>query len=108
MRAGKLDKMIEVIRSTTGVDDYGTPSNTWQTIYNPIRAQIVQGSAEEFMRSFGTSSETAMVFRIRHLQDLTLGDVVVYDGRSFDVKEIKEIGRKQGLELRCISVGMGV
>ncbi len=104
MRAGKLDKTIIIERATTIVDDYGTPVETWTT-FSTVRAQLIQASTEEFMRSFGASSEVAAVFRIRWLDGLTLADRVTYDGRAYDLKEIKELGRREGLDLRCFAHG---
>lgn len=100
MRAGKLDKFIDVIRATSTVDSYGTPQESWTT-YASMRAQMISANTEEFMRAFGSSSETATVFRIRYRDDLALSDIVVFQGRSFNLKEITELGRREGLDLRC-------
>jgi len=103
MRAGKLDRVITIERATTVIDDAGTPQPSWATIAT-LRAQIVKQSADEFIRSEGGgTSETAIVFRTRYLEGVRLDDRVTYDGASFDVKELKEIGRRRGLELRCIA-----
>lgn len=107
MRAGKLTKTIVIQRVTTTVDEYGTPIEGWATVAT-VRADLIQSSVEEFMRSFGTSAETAVIFRIRYLDGVTTADRVTHDGRSFDVKEIKELGRREGLELRCAAQGAGV
>lgn len=104
MRAGKLDRTITIERVGTTVDDYGTPGEGWTEIAT-VRAQRVQSSTEEFIRSFGASEETAVVFRIRHLDGLAPADRVTEQGQVFNIKEIKELGRRDGLELRCISAG---
>lgn len=104
MRAGLLTKAIGIERVTTSIDDAGTPQETWAT-FAKVRAQLVQVSTEEFMRSFGASSEAATVFRIRFLDGITLADRVKYEGRVYDLKEIKELGRREALELRCLAIG---
>ncbi|WP_353641964.1 phage head closure protein [Mesorhizobium sp. WSM2239] len=104
MRAGKLDRIITIERATTTVDDYGTPAEGW-AILATIRAQLIQGTAEEFIRSFGTATESAVIFRIRYLDGITLADRVTHAGRTFDLKEVKELGRREGLELRCLATG---
>ena len=104
MRAGKLDKTITIERSAATVDSYGTPSEGWNPIAT-IRAQVIQSTTEEFMRSFGQTSETAVVFRIRHLGGIGPSDRVTFDGQAFDIKEVKELGRRAGFDLRCVSVG---
>ena len=104
MRAGKLDRTIALERLASAVDDYGTPQAAWTPIAT-VRAQRIQASTEEFMRTFGASTETAVVFRIRHMDGLTLADRVTDGTTIFDLKEIRELGRRQGLELRCTATG---
>lgn len=104
MRAGKLDKSITVQQFTNTVDEYGTPVMTWTDLAT-VRAQIVQATTEEFIRGFGASDETVIVFRIRWLDGMQLADRIMFDGRAPNLKEIKEIDRRRGLELRCIATG---
>ena len=104
MRAGKLDKLITIDRLSRTVDDYGTETEGWTPVAS-VRAQLVQSTTEEFMHSFGSSSEAATIFRIRHRDDLLSSDRVTYRGQSYDVKEIKELGRREGLDLRCVAAG---
>ncbi|MFE3837542.1 phage head closure protein [Pseudogemmobacter sonorensis] len=104
MRAGKLTKTITLQRATIAVDQYGTPTEGWADLAT-VRAQIVQASTEEFMRNFGTRTEVAVVFRIRFMDGITPADRVTHGGRVYDLKEIKELGRREGLELRCIAKG---
>jgi SPP1 family predicted phage head-tail adaptor len=104
MRAGRLDRTITIQRAATSVDDFGTPVTAWTTLAT-VRAQRIQSTTEEFMRGHGASSETAVVFRIRHMDGLTLADRVTEGTAIFDLKEIKELGRREGLELRCTATG---
>jgi len=104
MRAGKLDRTITIDRVTEEIDNYGNPTSTWTTIAT-LRAQLIQASTEEFMRDYGASSETAIVFRTRYLGGITLADRVTYDGNAHNLIEIKEIGRRRGLELRTRALG---
>lgn len=104
MRAGKLDRSIAIQRFTSTVNEYGTPVQSWTDVAT-VRAQIVQQSTEEFIRGFGASDETAVVFRVRWLSGVLLADRISFDGKLFNLKEVKEIGRRKGLELRCIASG---
>jgi SPP1 family predicted phage head-tail adaptor len=103
MRAGKLDKTISIDRLSRTVNDYGTEVEAWTPV-TTVRAQLVQSSTEEFMRSAGSIAETAVVFRVRFRDDLTTSDRVTHRGQAYDVKEIKELGRREGLDLRCVAV----
>ena len=105
MRAGTLDRTITIERATTAVDDFGTSQETWAS-FARMRAHVIQATTEEFMRGYGASSEAVIIFRIRHHPGITLADRVCFDGRLFDLKEIKELGRREGLDLRCLARGM--
>lgn len=104
MRAGNLDRIITIDRVTTVVDDYGTPVEGWATVAT-LRAELIQSSAQEFIRAYGATTDTIAIFRTRFLDGVTTADRVTYASRAYDVKEIKEIGRRAGLELRCIASG---
>lgn len=105
MRAGKLDRVIEITRTTMtpNPDEPWDPGPPVTVTLATVRAQVFQQSTEEFMRSFGESQETAVVFRTRWLDGVLLTDQVTYDGKIFDIKETKEIGRRKGLDLRAVA-----
>jgi SPP1 family predicted phage head-tail adaptor len=104
MKAGLLDRIITVERVGTSVDAYGTPVEGWTTVAT-VRAQRVRLTTEEFLRAFGSTSEAVAVFRIRHMDGLALADRITCEGETFDLKGIEPIGRREGLELRCIAAG---
>ena len=103
MRAGRLDREITIQSFAAGVDELGTPDQTWAT-FATVRAQLVQASTEEFLRGHGETDAMAVVFRIRWLAGVTTNHRVQYEGRSLNIREVKEIGRRRGLELRCDEV----
>lgn len=103
MRAGQLDRVITIQRSTSEIDEYGNPAATWSDIAT-IRAQLVQASTEEFIRGYGASDETAIIFRTRFLE-VGPADRIVFDGANHNIKELKEIGRRRGLEIRTVRLG---
>lgn len=106
MRAGSLDRTIAITRTTTAPnpDEPWVPGEPTTSTIATVRAQLLQQSTEEFMRSFGESQETAIAFRIRYRSDVVLTDQIVYAGTTYDLLEIKEIGRRIGLELRAKAV----
>lgn len=104
MRAGKLDKTISIERLGRTVDDYGTEVESWTPVA-VVRAQLVQQSTEEFMRGAGSMAETAVVFRIRHRDGIAPADRITHTGTAYDIKEVKELGRREGLDLRCVLAG---
>lgn len=104
MRAGNLDRTIRIDSYDTGlVDSYGTAAPDWTPLAT-LRAQMVQAGTDEFIRN-GAVDETVIIFRTRYLAGVTTAHRIHYDGRYFNIKELKEIGRRKGLELRAIAIG---
>lgn len=99
MRAGKLTNTITIERLVEAPDDYGVLRQTWTPIAT-VKAEIVQTSTQEFLKTAGESAETVVVFRIRYLEGVTPADRILHATGRYDVKEIKEIGRRRGLEIR--------
>lgn len=104
MRAGRLDRSITIQRPDGyTVDPDGTPRPNWTPVAT-VRAEIVQANTEEFIRSYGASDETLVIFRLRFLDGVTNADRVIFDGDRHNIKEVKEIRRRKGLELRTVRV----
>lgn len=104
MRAGSLDRTITVERYTTGApDDYGAPGESWVKVAE-LRAQVIQLSTEEFIRN-GAVDETVMFFRTRYIEGVRTSDRISFAGNYFNIKEVKEIGRRRGLEIRSVMIG---
>lgn len=104
MRAGSLDLSISIQRATEIRDDLGVITSTWATVA-VVRASLIQASTNEFLQGAGLQGETAAVFRLRYLDGVTVRDRVLYAGVAHDIKEVKELGRRQGLELRTVARG---
>ena len=104
MRSGKLNETI-TLRAVEYVDDgYGGGSEVeadWAT----LRAQIIEESTEEFVRNWGLSAERLRIFRTRFIEGVSLEMKVMHRGVKYNLKQIKEIGRRRGLELRCTDFG---
>lgn len=105
MRAGRLDNVILIQRYTVvGDDGYGNQIQDWAVIAT-LRAQLIKASTEEFVRNFAITSDVLTVFRTHFMAGITPADRVVHDGLLHDIKEVKEIGRRKGLEIRTVSTG---
>jgi len=103
MRAGKLDRKITIERKTKTKTPTGSVVESWQEVAT-MRAEIVQQSATEFLTGYGEAENGSIVFRIRYLGGITTNDRVTYNGTAYNLKEIKELGRHRGLELRGVAV----
>jgi SPP1 family predicted phage head-tail adaptor len=106
MRAGKMDRTVTIESLTDALDEFGNPIPAW-TPLSTVRAQIVQASTDQFIRDYGASAETVIVFRIRWLDGVTADCRIQYNNNPHDIIELKEIGRRRGLEIRCKGRGTG-
>lgn len=105
MQAGKLDSVIEIQRPTTTLDLYGTPTQGWAKVAT-MRAQLLAFSTDNREGQRGSTTDTTITFRTRWLDGVTLEDRVLYDGQqAFKIIQIKEIGRRVGLDLIVERVG---
>jgi SPP1 family predicted phage head-tail adaptor len=102
MRAGKLDRTIAIERKTETVTPAGGVVAAWLNIAT-VRAEIVTQSASEFLTGFGEAEAGTIVFRVRYLAGITTADRVTYAGQVYDLKEVTELGRRRGLELRAVA-----
>ena len=60
-------------------------------------------TAAPFPTRFGEAENGTIVFRVRYLAGITTADRVSYAGQVYDLKEVTEIGRRRGLELRAVA-----
>jgi SPP1 family predicted phage head-tail adaptor len=104
MRASNLDRLIVIEADLTTVDVNGVPQQTW-TAFATMRAQLLQRSTNEFLlKGYGEDDNVTTGFRIRWLDGVRLTQRVAYNGERYRITEIKEIGRRVALELRCLRV----
>lgn len=99
MRAGKLDRVVTIRRPSRTVDEYGVPADALADVAT-LRAQRIDPGLSEVQRDYGASDETAAVYRTRFLADVALSDVLVEGDEIFNIIEIREIGRRRGLEIK--------
>lgn len=104
IRAGDLDRRIELQRYTqTGLNDYGEPIVSWVP-FATVSAKVSEELGREFLsrESRTTSSESPAVFLIRYLAGVLVTDRVVYAGRTFNIVGTREVGRREGLEIKAV------
>lgn len=104
MRAGLLDRKISIVNVSTAVDIYGQPTTTEVVIATPW-ANFLQQSAREWLRNGITATETKAVFRTRYIEGVTTNYVLEYDGERWDITEVREIGRRKGLDIYAVLRG---
>jgi head-tail adaptor len=104
MRAGSLDRVIEIQRPTTGMDIYGTPMRTW-ALFATMRAQKLENATDNRESDRGDTTDTIITFRMHWIDGVTLDNRVSFEGQAFKITRLKEIGRRVGLDVVCERVG---
>lgn len=102
MEAGKLNRFITVQRKTETVSASGAVTETWADLM-AVRAEVREPTAEEIAGGFGEAEAQTVVFIVRwHPSPITTGDRILFAGRTYDLKEIVEIGRRNGWKLHGV------
>ena len=101
MKAEKMDRKITLQRGSYTVNEYGTPTYSWADLAT-VPVQMIQCSTTEFVRAQGATEAEILVFRLRYFAGLTTADRLLFEGRPFNITELSELGRKDGIELRCL------
>lgn len=99
LNIGNMDRRIAIERETESVSPSGDPRKTWMPLAT-VWAEILQQTASEFFTGYGEAETGNVIFRVRFRPGITTADRVNYDGTAYGIKEIKELGRRDALELR--------
>ena len=105
MKAGLLDRRLTLQRAAVLVNDYGEEIPTWLDVATVWASKEDVRDAERVAAAqVGATISTR--FQIRWTADLALigpADQAVCEGRVYGITAVKEIGRREGLELSCVA-----
>lgn len=103
MKASTLDRTVTIERQGPPFDDgYGVVPGAWETLAT-VPAQVIQQGGGEYLKADTIIAEQRVVFRLRWLDGLSVLDRVIYDDRAHEIKEVKELGRREGTELLTVA-----
>lgn len=95
--------MVTIERQGPPYDDgYSTVPGEWEALAT-VPAQVLQQSGGEYLQSAGIVAEQRVVFRVRWIDGLSVLDRVIYDDRAHEIKDVKELGRREGTELLTVA-----
>ena len=101
MNPAKLDRRITIQRKTTTQNDFGEVVEAWVLVAT-LWAERVQPKAWERFTAQQVMAEGEEKFKIRYRTDIGPLNRVIFEGRTFDIKGVIEIGRREGLEITCV------
>jgi head-tail adaptor len=104
MRAGNLDRVIQIERRFSALDQYGTSIDVWIS-FATMRAQKLENAVSDREGARGDTTDNVITFRMRWIDGVSLEHRVTYQDQPFKIMTIKEIGRRVGLDITCERVG---
>ena len=105
MHIGMMDRRITLQSRTVAQDAMGEPDETWSTLAT-VWAQVVALRADEpFTNSEQHQAKVTHVFKAYHRTDIDTTCRIVYQGDYYNIESVKELGRRQGMELRAYKYG---
>lgn len=102
MRSGPLHRRITIQRSTLDDSWDGAGQEIWNDLH-ACWAEVRQQGGREFLTTMGVSSEVRRVFFIRWFAGINVADRVVYNRVLHNIVEVREIGRRDGVELHTLA-----
>lgn len=103
VRAGKLDRRLRLERyAETGRNELNEPIKGWSEIAT-VWAQQRPNRGDERFSSGQLSGQIVMTFHIRWRSDLTRQDRLIYEGRAYNIKDLRELGRRVVLEIDAVA-----
>lgn len=102
LRSGSMDRRIELQAKTVTRDDIGEEQETWTT-FATVWANVQGLRGKEFFAAAEMQDAVDLRIRIRYRDDVTRDQRIVFEGQSLDIASLVETGRREGLEIMCVS-----
>jgi SPP1 family predicted phage head-tail adaptor len=99
MNIGQMDRKITIQRkSSSTVDAAGSPVESWSTHWRTWAKFVPMSGSESLRIERQVGSEIARFF-VRFYDDITIKDRISFDGKLWDIQNIRELGRRESLEI---------
>ena len=98
LNAGQMDRLIVIQRSTATRDTVGQEIVTWST-HATVWAHVTPIGGSELLKNQRDVAPLTSKFVIRYISTITEKDRISYDSRYWDILAIRELGRREGMEL---------
>lgn len=104
-RVGGMDRVITIQRATVAtVNVFGRQVETWNDLVT-LRGRKLAGVATDETRTDIAVNDTLVKLQTHYYDGLTLDDRATYEGATYTLKSISEIGRRRGLEIHIDKLG---
>lgn len=98
LRIGTLDRRLTLQSLSTAPDSVGQPVETWTTVATLWGRIMPMPSGERFAAQQITG-KAMTTFRIRYRDGVTVKYRMLFDGKTWDINDVRLVGRKEALDL---------
>lgn len=107
MRAGGLDRRITIQRQSVAQSDSGEEVITWVDVAEVWARKVENRGDERFaqQQAVGHAPKTFVIRWSSTVAEVTDEHRIVFDGRNFNITDIRELGRREGIELDAWAPG---
>lgn len=98
MKAGRMDRRVTLRKRSVSRNAYGEQVATFSDLAT-VWAEKLDIAGREYFSAQQVQASVTTRWRIRWRDDVTVLDRISYDGAEHDIKNIAELGRRQGLEI---------
>lgn len=96
--AGKLDRCIRIESPTRAQDSYGEAIDTWG-IVESCRAAVKYMNGKEPFQGDQFNAQRTVQFTIRYRTGIDETCRIVWEGDTYDIVYINQVGRRQWLQI---------
>lgn len=104
IKSGDLNRRVTLLRDDgEGQDDYGTPIEVWTTLAT-VWASWRRATARETLAAGEIGASVSDIFEIRYsstVASLNPKDRLTYQGRTYDISGVTEIGFREGMRIEA-------
>ena len=106
MKAGELDRTIELFSPSAGVDDGYTNQPAGYASQGTRKAKYVPAMRREVFEAAGREVKLPVVFEVR--SDTLTRQInetwrIAYDGANYDCKGVQQVGRRKYLRIEAMA-----
>lgn len=99
MRSEKLDRRLIIQEPAETRDDYGQEVLTWST-FATVWAGVKLNIGKESFQTSERVKERVVDFKVRYRTDITENMRLLYDSNYYEIEDVVELGREDGLIIR--------
>jgi SPP1 family predicted phage head-tail adaptor len=101
MDSSELDRLITIQQESITRSSTGQENVSWVDWAPLVWAKRIPQNGKEYVAASQLVGEVDAIFRIRYRPGVKNKMRVVYESQDYDIQDIQEVERKEGLNLIC-------